>query len=689
MVESILARAQSKLESLLMEDAPDGFGKSSLGVVGPDETFLQWCDRVADAGLRVDGKPFSLADRAALVALYAEIPSTIQEANRQQLIIMKGAQLGLSCLEMLATIYLALKFAPATIGCYMPDSASSADKSQRRFLPIIRSIPDVYRLLTTRQTQDGRTINVGDGNVMTRLLSSINSAFLFMWSSSQVGTESRPLDVLSLDEVQAMTLFDIAKTAERLSASSVRYTLMLSTANVPDSDIHFHFLQGTQHEWHTLCEACGEETPMARHWPACCQYNMGEIAGAPMFEWCYVCVKCNGYIPDTQRGRYIAANPTATVRSYHISQIVSPTITARDMMLAWQTAATGDLRRNFWCRKLGIPYVDSSQLPVSMADCLACVEDGKALGLTWQSGSDVETYAGIDQMGGHCCMVVKRRLPDGRQVVVHAEEIYNIDPFERCAQIITDYRVAICVLETLPNFNDAKKLAQRFRGRVYLAQYAGADADAVSWGDAMTRSDRKTAEEDRLRYTVNLQQYKAMSASLARIKNRHCLFPDDTLLEQDVLEKGERLRVNLCRDRVFKHFTRTALVVDDDPETRKPKPRVVKVGLDPHWSFAFCLADVALARNYGMSSFILPEATKTLPGAPQEQNLPLAEKFARRMPGLPQPVLDMLDKGEREGTCGSCINFSAADNQCTLRFLQVSAAMTSCDLYDNKAHYQP
>ena len=39
-------------------------------------------------------------------------------------------------------------------------------------------------------------------------------------------TESIPLDVLSFDEVQEMLISDMEKTAERLSASKVRFILM-------------------------------------------------------------------------------------------------------------------------------------------------------------------------------------------------------------------------------------------------------------------------------------------------------------------------------------------------------------------------------------------------------------------------------------------------------------------------------
>jgi hypothetical protein len=645
----------------------DARGASSIP---QEQSFLQWCETLAADGMRVDGIPFDLSDRPSLKPLYEAIPTARGDGTRRTLVLMKASQMGATVWEMLANIYMALKWQPVVIGLFLPDQATAGDKSERRFMRILRSVPEAYRQMTTRTAPDGKVARVGEGNVLTRIMG--ESAFLFLWTTGRITTESRPMDVESLDEVQEMTLEQIDKVYERMSASRVRFRLMLSTANVPDSDIDFWYKQGTRQAWHTQCPTCRAETDLAQHWPGCCLYNDGQIADAPLHDWCYVCPACGGWLADTQRGRFIAANPGATIDSYHVSQIVSPTITPRDMAEAWNRAVTGDQRKTFYNRKLGLPYVDREQLPVTMADCLACVAEGMALGLQWDlDGRD--TYMGVDQMGGFNAVIIKRRLADGRQAVVHCEAVFDNDPFARCSQLMRQYGVTLCVVEQLPNVNDARRFANEHSGRVYLAGYSGdPKADMLVWGDQITRSDRKTAEQDRTRYTVNLQQYKAMQASLFRIRNRHCLFPDPALLEQEVLERGERKRINLVSDWVFVHFTKTALVVEQDEETRTPKPKVVKIGLDPHFSFANMLCDVGWARNHGMSSFILPEVPKL--------ETPLATRMERAMPGLPKPVLAMVDE-HRYGTCGGCENYDRPGRRCALRQLSVQADMISCSLF--------
>src|SRR3546814_1736979 len=125
---------------------------------------------------------------------------------------------------------------------------------------------------------------------------------------------------------------------------------------------------------------------------------------------------------------------------------------------------------------------------------------------------------GIEQSGNFNVAIIKERLPDGLQAVVHLEDIYtkqtkenpNVSPFDRCDELMDQYGVQCCVIESLPNYNDAKRFAQRHPGRVFLAGYGQLADDMLRWGDApkLGVSERRTSEEERDRYTVTLDQYK-------------------------------------------------------------------------------------------------------------------------------------------------------------------------------------
>jgi len=661
-------------------------GYRGEGSIPESMTFREWCDDLAKRGMKVDRKPFRLDDRPALVPIYDAIPSRPEDAFQHTLVIQKATQLGLTVWEVLADIYMAKKWSPINIGMFLPDVPTAAFKSEHRFMPIIRSVPAIHREMTFRADGDGEKRKVGEGNIMTRQIG--GSLLMFLWTSGKVSTESRPMDVTSLDEVQGMTLDQIDKVRARMGDSHVQFTVMLSTANIPEADINFWYALGSQEVWHTECPHCRAMSDLsdpAGIFPGkSIAFNTGQVAGAPRDEYVWTCPACGGWIRDPQLGRYLRLNPDAdpSIRSFMLPRTISPRITPRDMMMGWGRAKTSDQKKSFYNRTLARPYIDADQIPVSMTHCLAAVAEGKRLGLAWQADGK-DCVMGIDQMGSFNVVIIKRRLPDGRQAVVHVEAIFNDNPFARCSDLMRLYGVVACVVEQLPNVNDARRFANEFPRRVFLAGYADMRDDMMVWGDDLTDSDRHTAAEDRSRYTVALNQYKAMQTALFRVRDGVCLFPEPDDLIQDVLEDGEKKRVPILRDWVFYHFTKTALIVEYNEKTGKRRPKVMKVGIDPHFSYANMLCDIAWARVHGTSIIIMPENPAMTPPA-----TPGAQAALKAMPGLPKEVVQMIDD-RPPGTCARCASYMLAPDgsvpahsMCEMRSLMVAARDPSCPVYE-------
>ena len=627
--------------------------KPSQRVIGQDETFRQWCERLAVEGLKVDGRPFKLEDRPAMAWIYDQIPSTPEEAFRHTLVLMKCAQVGFTVMEMLAVIYLGIKFQPSTVGMFLPDQALAQLKSTERFMPIVRTVPAVHELMT-QDAADGSGRKSGEGNVRTRRMG--DSLFVFSWTSGRATTESIPMDILSFDEVQEMTLEQMEKTRERLSASSVRYTLMGSTANWPDADIHHWYKRGSQHRFHTECPHCLARKPLDEYFPECIKYD-SEIE-----RYRYVCESCKGWIDDPQRGEWVAEAPDnekgeAPIRSIHFPQFLSPTISPGEIIFAYNTATD---MKNFFNRKLGKPYLDPSQVPVTLEHLNACVAAGIQAGIAWKSRAK-GTYMGIDQMGNFNVVVIKERLADGRQAVIHVEEIYSADPFGRCDELMDAFGVAVCVVEINPNYNDAKKFANRFPGRVFICNSFGSIIEGmIHWGDTpkMGVSDRRTDEDAQDRYTLKMDQYKCMQVSMSRFTSEipTCLFPDPQGLVQEIVEKGQTKVVPVL-PRMFHHFTKTALVAEKDEETNQYKRSVKKVGIDPHFSYANMLCDVAWSRSHGTSTFILPDATRPKPGEIAPSDI-----------GIPSQLTAMIEEARQTAltgeVCGRCVSRDPQTGKC-------------------------
>lgn len=645
-------------------------------VLRPGETFIEWCERLEGDGLMVDGHQFTLSNRPAMRFIYELIPSTVADAFGRVDVIMKCTQVGFTVMEMLAMIYLALRFPPAKIGMFMPSQMLAAGKSTQRFLPIVRTIPTVYAMMVDEKAKGRR--GGGEGNVLIRNLA--GSRFHFLWTTGKTATESFPMDVISFDEVQEMAIADMEKTRERMSASALRYTLMGSTANWPDADIHWWYKKGTQHQFHTECPHCGELQVLDEHFPQCIGYDPNaprlSARGADVLgEYRYRCCACEGWIDDPQQGQWIPKNPDAEIRSVHFPQFLSPTISPREIIEAYHSA---DDMKNFFNRKLGKPYTDPSQVPVNLEMLNECARIGVELGLVWKRNAR-HTFMGLDQMGSFIVAVIKERMADGRQAVVHVEYIFvaptkddpEASPWRRCDELMALYGVQVCVVETLPNYDSAKSFARRHDGKVFLAGYGNMEGEMLAWGDApkLSVSERRTDEEARDRYTVRLDQYKCMQVSMSRFAQKSCLFPDPEGLVQEVLEKGKRRMAAVCKEYAFFHFTRTALVAEKDEEEKKFKRRVVKVGIDPHTSYANMLCDVAWARAHGTATFILPD------GRPHEPKAPVSEAIAA-VSGVTQALA--LAEAAMEDRCGQCANFDPENGYCREILMMTKAGSPGC-----------
>lgn len=639
-------------------------------ILKPGETFRQWCDRLAVDGLKVDGHPFTLHDRPAMAWIYDQIPSTPQEAFRKTLVLMKCAQVGFTVMEMLAVIYLGLRFQPMTIGMFLPDMGLAGLKSSERFMPIVRTVPEVHRLMTM-DDPNGNGRKVGEGNVRTRRIG--EAMFVFSWTSGRATTESIPMDCLSFDEVQEMTLEQMEKTRERLSASRLRYTLMGSTANWPDSDIHHWYKLGSQYEFETECPTCLAAKPLDQYFPECIKWD------AESHKYRYVCESCGGWIDDPQRGQWVAKNPDAElgdspIRSIHFPQFLSPTITPGDIIFAYNTATD---MKNFFNRKLGKPYLDPSLVPVTLAHLNHCVEVGKRYNVRWKQRAR-NTFMGIDQMGNFNVVVIKERLSTGHQAIIHVEEIYSGDPFARCSELMEIYGVVCCVVEINPNYNDAKRFSQRHMGKVFICNSFDSIKDGmIVWNDQgrLSRSDVRLDEEAQDRYTLKMDQYKCMQVSMNRFigDNPSCLMPDPQGLIQEVIDKGLK-QVQPVLPRMFTHLTKTALVAEKDEETNKYTRSVKKIGIDPHFSYANMLCDVAWSRAFGTSTFILPAEGATAMGELRPEDI-----------GVPAELIQTIEEIStvqyRKDTCGQCLNFDEATQRCSEINMTVRPADPGCDMY--------
>jgi len=656
----LAARAAAELERRrrkAVKAAVKAAGQADIG----NMSFIEWAEDLSRRGLKVDGNAFTLDDRPAMRRLYELIPSTWEEAKGQILSVMKGAQIGATVWEMLAIIYMQLKWGRCWVGSFVPDRTLAAVKSDKRFMPILRGVPDAYDLLVTDTSgPDGNERNRGEGNVLTRQIG--DNMLFFLWTSGKVSTESNPMDVISFDEVQEMMVADIQKTQERISGSRIKFCLLLSTAKWPDADIDWFFRRGTKERFHHRCNCPGGPAG----WVVLTEHIFPDRIDCvgwdeSVHEYRYRCPVCNTFIADNQDGAWVADAPGATGGvSVHYPQTLSVTVTPGEFLNKFNNAQD---KQDWFNRAAGLPFSDPNQIPITDEVLNRCAEAGRVAGVRWETAAvGGGYYMGIDQMGAYNCVIVRKRLADGRAATVWVEEVRTDDPFGRCDVLMDLFGIAVCVVETLPNFNDAQRFAARYPGRVFLANYGDLGEDIMRWGDEprTAASDKRTDVSARTRYTVTMDQYKAMQIAMRRMVDVAHVFPDPGGLVADSIVDGTLKPVAVLREVVWRHFKRVALVVEDDPETRKKRRKVVKVGIDPHFAYANMLCDVAWSRSYGTGQMWFA-------GAAPEAATPLDALRAKLAAVTP------------EGSCGTCSAYR--DGLCVERGLTVGERDPGCGMW--------
>lgn len=610
--------AAAMLRAMLDDEV--NHGECPLDPMANDAEF------VAHYGLTIDGRSYDFD-------AYKHMLPVFEDEHPEQT-IMAGAQTGKSGRVLARLIRAGLQHWGSMLGYYFPDYHLPRAFSSQRFKPMVLSSPALAGWLGTQTS--GRK---GTDNVLTRNLGP--TTFYFLSVGGKTATEGLPLKGVFFDEVRRMSQADVELAMERYSAQVDPLDFKVSTAKFPDSDIHHYFQQGDQRYFHSVC-GCADGVVLSLTFPNCVAdlrsatpalkhkvAHAFEHAGLPYLgmtgsdrikypEAAYVCPRCGEVIVDPREGWWEPHNHGAWVHSYQLPQILSPTYPAGRVL---KKSLNMTDKAEFYNSGLGLPYIDAEALPVTQED----LDNSVRPTLRWPIKEDArwrkryvrDCAMGIDQMGGYNCCVIKQASPNGKWRTVHLEVVHGDDPWRRCAELMELFDVRLCVADQNPNFNEARRFAKAFVGRVYLASYSqwtGADGNdpMVQWGPArMPKSQR--GRETAFKHTVRINRTKGLQWSLQRwpeAKNE-TPHPDGLVQYLPVDSKGRALlvpglsrgswtNVPICRRVYWYHQTRVAFVqqyTSDDAKRRGQfKLEAVHIGIDPHFAHSELYANVAMDR---------------------------------------------------------------------------------------------
>lgn len=397
------------------------------------------------------------------------------------------------------------------------------------------------------------------------------------------------------------------------------FVLAETGALVHNCDIHRKYIEGTQNVWTVKCGctlSSEEGFVPSETFPDCIVEYKGEV---------YLrCPKCKYRIYDPQNGAYVARNPGADIHSYSVSQLISKYISPKEI---WEHYKSTTHMREFYNAKLGMPYVDAESRPVSPDVFDKCVN----MDLKWGRDShnkkgNQPRAMGVDHGSNYCYAVIMERGRDGKKNLVHLELIEATNPryfetneatgeegpttpFKRLYELMKEYNVQMCVVDAMPNINEAYEFGRHFPRKVFLAHYKDAGQDMVLWTDRTKTKEaiRKGSKDIRYKWQVLLKRYDAMDYALRLYAEGAIQVPPIKALKQFCRNEatGKFETEFLCerfRDHLGRLVREQESLDKEGENTGRYKHKWVYMGSDPHFAHAnlYCLVALERLKNRAM-----------------------------------------------------------------------------------------
>lgn len=451
-------------------------------------------------------------------------------------------------------------------GCIylFPTIETVSAHASSRFNPLINDNPEVIGQYL-RDTNSIHLKRIGDGFLYFR--SGRLSQEIQGQTKTSAGLISVPADHAVHDEYDLMSPKIDEFVDGRLSKSEIKTKTFLSNPTLPDYMISAKFDESDQRYWFVKCDHCGHSTcfddPELTEEELFIKRIIEQLDGTVI----RACSHC-GQNVNVSLGQWVPRRPD--VRDHAGFTIGHPSaswIDPADLLREFRT--TRDIG-NFIRLKLGRPYVEA-QNRLSIAEVLACC--GSEGIKDWESDP---CFMGVDQGGGQkdlLHVVIGKKRPAGSPQYVHLGIYKGWYELDRLMKL---FCVSRCVVDGLPNQDDARKFAAKHKPRVFLSYFSDTQKGSYKW------------DEEQL--IVNSNRTEALDASHKEIQNKQIELPRKDL---GVVETFAR------------HCTAIAKKLEEDEETGSKRYVYIRLKPADHFRLANCYE--AMARH-DAPNWLVPEA---------------------------------------------------------------------------------
>lgn len=358
-------------------------------------------------------------------------------------------------------------------------SPAASDFSQARLKPAIEDSPEIL-------DRAGGIDNVG--------LKRVGLGLIYCRGSERRATlKEMPIDFVVVEEYDECNQKNLPFAFRRLDHSTLKHRLLISNPTLPGAGIDALWERSDQRRWQVPCPKC-------RRWQAL-SFDDNLIPGKDGAPAYWGCAHCQARL-DRTAGRWAATYPDREVRGYHITQALSSRVSAQELLDDWH-AAEGDTfkEQGFYNMRRGEAYAAKGQrIDTEMLHAVTGDETLPSTGRGCSMGVDV---------GAVLHVRISQPIEGQRRQAVY---VGTVKEFSELAPLMRQYDVACCVVDALPETREARRLQQRFPGRVWVAYYHdNAKSPTAVW-----------REEDG---SVLLHRTQACDALLDRIRTRGMELP--------------------------------------------------------------------------------------------------------------------------------------------------------------------
>jgi DNA-directed RNA polymerase subunit RPC12/RpoP len=418
-------------------------------------------------------------------------------------VIKKAAQLGISQIMLTKLFWFgdySIGGPSAKIIYTFPTYSDMLTYSAARIPPIINEsvdmTPAMYGWLE-EYADENMTYIQSMMEVNSAKLKKIRDTFLFlkgtMGDNSAISVDS---DWNIHDEINFSNPSILNKFKSRLGASKLGWEYNFSTPTIPAYGVSKLFNKSDQHFWYIKCPHCNHSYKL--DFDRNLKDLSKERANKEQRKYFYQCHYCGNEITDETRakGFYVSEQPSVKdLRGYHIDKMISPIISADDLMDSKEGYTK---RSDFYNFDLGIDYSEKTT-SISL-DVLEPLHNTCGVYDMWSTAKPEHLATmGVDQGDTLWVEISVTDASTGKRKVVYAEKIdytdfEDEDPFQRLPDLMERYNVWVCVIDALPNKNDSRGFKNMYLKdkRVFMAYYTSTkDGDInVNEDDGIVNIDR-------------------------------------------------------------------------------------------------------------------------------------------------------------------------------------------------------